>query len=159
MGQPKGLLPVGGVPLIRRHVEAFAAVGLPTTVVLGAAAEAHIEALLNSAEVVVNGEWRSTDMSASAALVLGDAGVVLLTPVDVPPARPDTLRRLLTPGGDAVPTWQGVAGHPVRLVPPHPPGRLDHRLAGARRIPVDDPDCLLNLNTPEAWAAWSSRSS
>ena len=56
--------------------------------------------------------------------------------------------------GNAVPTWRGQPGHPVRLVAPHPRVRLDHRLRDAARISVEDPDCVRNLNRPGEWEAW-----
>lgn len=157
MGAPKALLPVNGVPLLLAHVAAFRAVGLSTTVVVGAF-EAECRAILPpDVCVLVNRRWADTHPSDSADLALADAGTVLLTPVDVPPAAPATLRRLLAAEGDAVPTWEGQDGHPVRLVPPHPLGmRLDLRLATAERVPVDDPDCVRNLNTPTEWAAWEA---
>ena len=101
-----------------------------------------------------NASWRTTGMSDSAFLGLRDAGVVLITPVDVPPVRLDTLQALLSVEGPAVPTFEGAPGHPVRLEPPHVQMRLDERLRGARRVPVDDPDCVRNLNRPEEWSAW-----
>lgn len=154
MGRPKGLLPLDGVPLLRAHVDAFSAAGLPVTVVLGPAVAEHLAALPPGVRVILNLEWRRTQMSDSAWYALEGAGVTLLTPVDVPPARPDTLAALLAADGPAVPTVDGVPGHPVRLDPPHTRVRLDARLAGARHIPVADRDCVRNLNRPEEWAAW-----
>lgn len=154
MGRPKGLLERDGTPLILLHVRAFAALGLPVRVVLGAEAERHRAVLPATVQILVNPFWKETGPSDSAALALAGVLRALLTPVDVPPARPETLRALLAGDGDAVPTWQGRDGHPVRLDAPHPPGRLDHRVVGARRVPVDDPDCVLNLNTPREWEAW-----
>lgn len=155
MGAPKALLPVDGAPLLLAHVAVFRDAGLAVTVVVGAF-EAECRAVLPpDVRVLVNRRWADTHPSDSADLALEGAGVVILTPVDVPPAAPATLRRLLAASGDAVPTWAGQDGHPVRLVPPHPAGvRLDVRLAEAERVPVDDPDCVRNLNTPTEWAAW-----
>jgi CTP:molybdopterin cytidylyltransferase MocA len=155
MGRPKGLLDVDGVPLLRAHVDAFRAAGLRVVVVLGARAEAHRAVLPPEARVVVNEAWASTEMSDSAALGLAGLDVVLLTPVDAPPARPETIAALLATPGPAVPTFEGREGHPVKLVGPHPPGRLDARLGAAARVPVDDPDCVRNLNTPADWEAWN----
>jgi CTP:molybdopterin cytidylyltransferase MocA len=158
MGRPKGLLlTAAGVPLLRAHADALAAAGCDVVVVLGFAADAHRAVLPVGARVLVNERWDQTDMAASAALALAGAGTVLLTPVDAPPARGDTIARLLAVRGDAVPVWQGRDGHPVKLAPPHPTGRLDLRLAGATRVAVDDPDCVLNLNTPADWEAWAGR--
>lgn len=154
MGRPKGLLLLDGVPLLRAHVDAFRRAGLPVTVVLGSAASAHVATLPAGVHVVYNPRWHETDMAASAALALRDAGEVLLTPVDVPPARPETIARLLEGVGAAVPTWGGRPGHPIRLPAPHPAVRLETRVATARHVPVDDPDCVRNLNRPEDWATW-----
>lgn len=161
MGRPKGLLVLDGVPLLRAHVDAFRAAGLPVTVVLGNAALEHFRTLPSGVRVVFNFRWKCTDMAHSAALALEGAGDVLLTPVDVPPARPETLARLLAAPGPAIPTWNGQPGHPIRLCAPHPDvadggrvPRLEDRVAGATRVPVDDPDCVRNLNRPEEWAAW-----
>lgn len=154
MGRPKGLLERDGTPLIVLHVRSFAALGLPVRVVLGAEEERHRVVLPATVQILVNPSWKETGPSESAALALAGVARALLTPVDVPPARPETLRALLAGEGDAVPAWRGQDGHPVRLDAPHPPGRLDHRLVGARRVPVEDPDCVLNLNTPRDWEAW-----
>lgn len=156
MGRPKGLLEVEGVPLLRAHVDALTRAGLEVTVVLGAHADSYVRVLPEGVEVVLNYRWSTSEMKHSAALGLRGKGVVLLTPVDVPPPRPASLAALLAGTGDAVPVHGGRRGHPVRLDPPHGEVRLDARLAHAREVPVDDPDCVLNLNTPEEWAAWSS---
>jgi CTP:molybdopterin cytidylyltransferase MocA len=154
MGAPKGLLLVDGVPLLRRHVSTFHDAGLDVIVALGARAEDHRAVLPEGVRVVVNPHWADTTMADTLALALPGVGRAFVTPVDVPPAHAATLAALAAAPGDAVPTWQGRDGHPVRLDPPHPPGRLDERLRAAHRVPVDDPDCVLNLNTPEEWARW-----
>lgn len=159
MGRPKGLMPTratGAAPcLLRAHVDAFAAAGLKVTVVLGAAADRHRAVLPPGVRVVHNANWASTSLTDSADLALDGLGAVLLTPVDVPPATPDTLRMLLATPGSAVVCHGGRDGHPVRLAPPHPRGvRLDLRLTDARRIEVSDPHCVRNLNYPEDHAEW-----
>ena len=154
MGQPKGLLLWKGVPLLRAQVLALQAVGLPVTVVLGCRTAEHLAVLPPGVRVVLNPRWAQTDMAASVALAL--AGPMLLQPVDVPPPTVETLRLLLSVQQDAVPQFAGGDGHPVRLQPPHLPGRLDLRLAGARRIPVRDPHCVRNLNRPADWEEWLS---
>jgi CTP:molybdopterin cytidylyltransferase MocA len=156
MGRPKGLLPVAGVPLLRAHVDVFQAAGLPVTVVLGAAAEEHRGVLPPGVLVRVNERWAETEMLDSLMLALPPAAVALVTPVDCPPVKHETLARLLAVGCDAVPAFAGRPGHPVRLQPPHPVHlRLDLRLARARAVPVDDPDCTLNFNEPADWVAWA----
>lgn len=163
MGSPKGLLDVGGAPLICRHIEALTAVGLAVVVVIGAH-EARYRAALAGlhAAVVYNPEWATTEMADSLRIGLGASRVgagsphwALVQPVDVPPAAARTLVALMAAHGDAVPAYLGSLGHPVRLTGGLAPGeRLDQRLAVAQRVPVDDPDCILNLNTPAEWAGW-----
>jgi CTP:molybdopterin cytidylyltransferase MocA len=157
MGHPKGLLPLDGSTLLRAQVERFLAAGLPVRVVLGSRAAEHLSQLPPGVEVEINLRWATTDMATSAGPAL--RGTVLLQPVDVPPPAPDTLVRLLACTGDAVPSAEGLDGHPVRLEPPHPPGRLDHRLQSAARVAVADRDCSLNLNHPTDWEAWLQRRS
>jgi CTP:molybdopterin cytidylyltransferase MocA len=154
MGRPKGLLELDGLPLLRAHVDAYLRAGLPVTVVLGRAAREYVETLPKHVRIIFNLAWARTEMTHSAAMGLAGAGDALLTPVDAPPVRADTLARLLAADGPAVPTWNGLSGHPVRLCAPHPAERLDLRLAAATRVPVDDPDCVRNLNRPEEWDAW-----
>jgi molybdenum cofactor cytidylyltransferase len=144
--------------MLRLHVEAARAAGLRPRVVLGPDAAAHLRVLPPGVEVVWNARALRTDMAASAALGLEGLAWALLTPVDVPPAHPDTLRALLDHPGPCVPVYGGREGHPVRIHARddgcHPAERLDHRLRDAARIRVGDPTVLRDLDTPEAWAAW-----
>ena len=158
MGRPKGLEPVDGEPMLRLHVAAAHAAGLRARVVLGAASSAHLRVLPPGVEIVWNPRAARTDMATSAALGLEGLPWALLTPVDVPPAHPDTLRALLDHPGPCVPVYGGQGGHPVRVHArddgQHPAERLDHRLRDAARIHVGDPAVVRDLDTPEAWAAW-----
>jgi CTP:molybdopterin cytidylyltransferase MocA len=155
MGHPKGLLTVDGEPLLLLQIAAFFAAGLQTRVVLGAHAARYRQVLPPHVPVVENPEWATTDMAASVRIGMIGLGTVILTPVDVPPARVDTLGALVMCNGDAVPTFNGESGHPVRLTTPLAAGeRLDARLASAQRVAVSDPDCVRNLNTPSEWEAW-----
>ncbi len=154
MGRPKALLALGGVPLVVAQIRAFEAVGLRVTVVLGAHAETIAAALPAGVRRVFNPGWEGTGPAESAAIGLAGLGPALLTPVDVPPASAADLRALIAASGPAVLTFGGHDGHPVRLDPPHGAGRLDERLVTAARIASEDPDRLLNLNTPDEWAIW-----
>jgi molybdenum cofactor cytidylyltransferase len=113
-----------------------------------------------------------------AAARIDDADAVVVTPVDVPPARAETVARLLArldapgPSGDhastgapgalplaARPRHKGGGGHPVVLRPealqrylqPDPPPLRDVlKELGDRCVDeeVDDPAVLLDLNVP-----------
>lgn len=95
---------------------------------------------------------------------LGDVNVVIVTPVDTPPARANTVMRLLAALAAnpallaARPVCHGRAGHPVALRPaalrrytePSPPPLRDHLHAlGAACAAVDvtNPTVLIDLNT------------
>ncbi|HZF54793.1 MAG TPA: nucleotidyltransferase family protein [Polyangiaceae bacterium] len=102
---------------------------------------------------------------AVAARRLGDAHLALITPVDTPPARAETVARLLARFDEADaplavrPRSGGRAGHPVLLraeaLEPYrslaPPVLRDHlRSLGPRCVEVDldDPSVRIDLNTP-----------
>lgn len=161
MGQAKGLLDVDGVPLAWCHVRGFLDAGLAVTIVLGAhervyraALEPWMDAEPRPVRLVVNAAWATTTPADSLRLAHA-SGPAIVTPVDVPPARASTTQALLRERADAVAGCGGARGHPVRLASPLSPGeRMDTRLARAPLVLVDDPTCLLNLNTPAAWHAW-----
>jgi molybdenum cofactor cytidylyltransferase len=96
---------------------------------------------------------------------LSDEEIVIVTPVDTPPAKADTVARLLAAlSADAAllavrPVCRGRAGHPValrraglaRYGEPSPPPLRDHLHAlGAAcgSVDVADPTVLIDLNTP-----------
>lgn len=102
---------------------------------------------------------------AYAAPRLGDAEIVVVTPVDAPPAKADTVAKLLAAlSADASklaarPVYKGRAGHPValrraaldRYAEPEPPPLRDHLRAlgeAVADVDVNDPAVLLDLNTP-----------
>jgi len=96
---------------------------------------------------------------------LGDAEIVIVTPVDTPPAKPETVARLVdallaSPELLAVrPVSHGRAGHPValrraalaRYAEPAPPPLRDHLHAlgpACGAVDVADPTVLIDLDTP-----------
>lgn len=102
---------------------------------------------------------------AFAAPRLGDAQIVIVTPVDTPPAKADTVAKLVArleadPALLAArPVYHGRAGHPValrraaldRYLAPSPPPLRDHLHAlGAALgdVEVSDTAILVDLNTP-----------
>lgn len=154
MGAPKGLLRVDGVAILTLHVALFQRAGLDVVVVLGPQVDAHLAVIPLGVTVVLNLIAARSDMRDSAWMGLSLGGDALLTPVDVPPARPETLAALLACAGSCVPTFGGQDGHPVRLSAPHPHQRIDDRLHGVARVEVADPNCVRNLNRPDEWRAW-----
>jgi len=102
---------------------------------------------------------------ACAAARLGEAEKVIVTPVDAPPARRETVLALLSrldadPNLLAVrPTYQGRGGHPVvlrlpalaRYLEPNPPPLRDHLKALGPRCadePVADAAVRIDLDGP-----------
>ncbi len=126
MGGPeKLLLPVGGVPLVRRSAGTLLAAGLsPVVVVVGAdaGAEAVGRALSGlPVRLAVNpraSEGMGTSLALGVSVLPPGARAVAIALGDMPQVEPDTLRRLLegqreTGAGIVVPTWRGRRGHPV----------------------------------------------
>jgi molybdenum cofactor cytidylyltransferase len=179
MGRSKPLLDLGGRPLIAWHCERLAAFASPVIAVLGADAD-RVRAALPSLPGITaahNPDWASTspiDSLVRGLALLGSSGAmspVLVTPVDVLPAEPETVAALLAAGGDAVPVGpDGDDGHPVLLSPQTaarialaPPERgLREALLGAARVPVADPAVGRDFDDPAAFAvaarAWALRS-
>ncbi|MEQ1501604.1 MAG: nucleotidyltransferase family protein [Myxococcota bacterium] len=167
MGTPKALLSWHGTPLIARWCAALAPIADRVIVVVGAAADAVTAALPAGVVAVENRAWATTtpiDSLHLALTVVDVVGAAVVTPVDVAPARPDTLRALIAALGDgrsAVPVDpDGRDGHPVALDPAlvaairaRPiPGGLRAALSGAARIPVGDPAAGDDFDDPAAWA-------
>ena len=101
MGRHKALLPVDGVPLLRRHVLSLQGHVDAVTVVLGARAGALAAVVPAGVRVVHNPDWATTGpreslLAALTGLPAGDQA--LITPVDVPPAPPSVLSALLAAG-------------------------------------------------------------
>ncbi len=165
MGSPKALLDLRGRPLIARHIAALRCVGGPIRVVLGGHADSIRAALPPDVMVVMNPRWASTGPATSLALALASssADAAVVTPVDVPPAPPRVLDRLLTHPPPAVIAARGAPGHPVLIDVPATRGalaaglHLGQVLTAAPRVEGDWPEALLNLNTPSAWRAFCAR--
>ncbi len=161
MGRPKGLLVVRGRPLLTHHVLGLLAACDEVVVVLGAQASAHREAIPRGVRIVVNARWAHTWPADSLALALDRApGAALVTPVDVPPAEPETLAALLAAGAPAVPVGpDGRPGHPVLLgggeIAAVQRGALPEGLrtvlGGAQRVPVSDALVGVDFDDPAAW--------
>lgn len=165
MGRPKALLTLGGETFVGRLVRLFAEAGCtPVAVVVGAGADALAPRLPPSALCVRHPGWaQGMRSSLRAGLLALPPGPVLLTHVDRPATRPDSLRRLIEASGahPVVPYLGSRAGHPVLL-----PDRIRSRLTepdttplrevlsslGVQALALDDPGILLNVNTPAEYA-------
>ncbi len=163
MGQPKGLVEVGGQPLLLAQVDALTALGLEVVVVTGTHHEAYAGLLAERELTIVrNPDPDRGPFSSLQEGLLGHAGSAFVLPLDVPAPRAEVWRALRrTRSAGSVPTYDDRGGHPVFLSPtlvatcqalPAASSRLDVLLAetpGIARIAVDDPQILANLNRPD----------
>ncbi len=177
MGRPKLLLPLGGVPVLRRVVDALRAGGVDRAVVVVAPRATKLARLAEDAGAIpcVLAE-ETPDMRATVACGLhhleerfhpAPDDAWLLVPADHPTLSADTVRRLTAPRTAEphfsifLPTVRGRRGHPALVGWSHaaavhamPPGEgLNHYLrrqaAATCEVPVADPDILVDLDTPE----------
>lgn len=114
--------------------------------------------------------FSSIQAGLDVALDTEAAGAFIL-PVDVPVPAMQTLRTLAAAAGSgvAIPTHRGQRGHPAALsrawiervfLPGRdgPDARLNRLIApDATEVAVEDPDVLVNLNTPRDVENWLSR--
>lgn len=120
-GSPKALLRLHGRLLVERAVGLLTDGGCdPVIAVLGAAADEVVAtADLTGATVVRNPDWAGgmgSSLRAGLAALPAGASAVVVTLVDTPGLGPESVRRLITAGGDAaLATYGGRRGHPVLL--------------------------------------------
>jgi len=172
-GAPKALMDVGGRPAVRRLAEISLEGGFdPTVVVVGAHREGIVHSLRGlPVEVVEAEQWyEGRTASVQAGLdALPPGHDVLFWPVDHPFVRSRTVERLAAvPATDLlgvwfIPTYEEKGGHPVlwrsvvrrdllELRPDAPLRALLPEFGPqVRRIPVDDPGVIANIDTPEAY--------
>jgi CTP:molybdopterin cytidylyltransferase MocA len=156
-GMPKALVEYEGSLLVERAVRTATAVCDPVLVVLGArAVDVWRSADLGGATVLANADWE-TGMASSLRTGLdglrgwpGRVDAVLVLLVDMPGMTPAVLARMAehaAPHALAVPTYDGVRGHPVLLGREHWAGVADSAIGdeGARRYlaahQVTEVDC------------------
>ena len=176
MGQPKALLPWGGVPLVRHQADLLTAHPAidQLLVVVGSLQDEVSDALIGTpARVMVNPrfrEGRATSLAAGAHALQGAPTSVLVANVDQPLA-PDLLDPLLAawrtdPAALWRPSYKSRGGHPL-IVPADVAPELAHvteATQGLRAVvtrhrsrlssvPVESPLAVLNLNTPADYAA------
>lgn len=173
-GADKLLEPVGGAPVLRRLAQAAAASGGPVAVTLRSpdpdrtAALAGLALTLLPVQDAAEGMAASIRAAARWAQGIGARGLILC-PADLPELGPGdfvAVAAALDPAGPPLRAAdaQGTPGHPVAF-----PARLLPELAqvtgdaGARAVLAAHPPRLiprpgrgptLDLDTPEAWAAW-----
>jgi CTP:molybdopterin cytidylyltransferase MocA len=181
MGGPnKLLLPVGGVPLVRRAAQALVGGGLsPVVVVLGREA-GEVSRALRSLPVrgVRNPNWpqgMGTSIATGVSALAPETDAVAVSLGDLFALRAATVAHLAeayegSSRGIAVPVFRGRRGHPVifRL------GRYRDRLVtlsgdrGARallteaaedvlEVVVDDPGTVQDVDTPAQYARLARR--
>ncbi|MCH8008769.1 MAG: nucleotidyltransferase family protein [Chloroflexi bacterium] len=174
MGQPKALLPWGGVTLIEYQVRQLSEAGVgEIVVVLGHAADEIRERVPNIARVIVNlhyNEGRATSLRAGAGALPDDAGPIIVLNVDQP--RPAELLRALLAAHEAGaspisrPAFEGQHGHPpvldgllleeLRAVEEASLGLRGVMTAHAidvADIDLGDERVLVSFNTPEEYEA------
>jgi molybdenum cofactor cytidylyltransferase len=123
MGEPKQLLPLGRSTFLERVVDALLGSAVAEViVVVGHRAEAVVERIgARPVRVAQNPDYRqgmSTSIIAGLKLVSSEAGAVMIALGDQPLLNSRTIDRLVDgflsgSKGIAIPTYQGIRGHPV----------------------------------------------
>ena len=174
-GEPKALLPVDDRSAVRRIADVCLADGFePVTVVVGPHRHAIAHELRGlDVQLVDSEDWeegRTASVQAGLSAVPPDRDV-LFWPVDHPFVRPRTVDALLAArdsdilGVWFIPTYEGRGGHPVVWRPavrndifdlrPDAPLRalLPEFGPQVRRVPVEDPGVVANVDTLDAFRA------
>jgi nicotine blue oxidoreductase len=184
MGGTKALIEIDGTTLVEHHVARLADVECKQVVVVVRHGVAEIIARLLRRFPAVRVESVATSSQAeslAAGLRVLDAGsrtqdeVIIVTPVDMLPARAETYRALLAclhgSTSAVTPLYAGHGGHPVivrrAVLAPYEstvPGELPSlrevlrcAMESRRRVEVDDPRVLGDLDTPSDLGALCSR--
>jgi molybdenum cofactor cytidylyltransferase len=182
-GQPKALLRAGERSAVRRLAEVSLAQGLDPVVVVVGAHRLPISLELRGlgVEIAEAADWyegRTASVQAGLRALPVDRDI-LFWPIDHPFVSPRTVQVLTSLldrdplGVWFIPTYQGHGGHPVawrsvlrrdllELRPDAPIRALLPEFGPqVRRLPVDDPGVIANVDTPEAYRAahedWLSR--
>lgn len=147
MGRLKALLPFGDGTMISRCVDNMRAAGAEIIVVVTGHRAEEIEAHLSGkgCTFVRNVDYASNQMFDSLSLGLrelkGRCSAVLISPVDVPCVREETVKALLmSEGAFAVPVYKGKRGHPVLLRGEYIAPILSHNGEGGLRGAIEELD-------------------
>jgi molybdenum cofactor cytidylyltransferase len=176
----KLMLPIGGVPLLRRSVLALLASELQEIIVVLGHDREDAHALIRDfgVTVVYNDNYQEGQMSSVhrgvGALVRDCEGIMicladqpLLTTADVDGLIDAFLRG--QPGSILVPTYQGRRGNPIVFAAEHRAAILaGERDLGCKRLiernadlvttlEMDNDHCVFDLDTPEDYAEWQRR--
>ena len=174
MGDFKPLLPVAGVPALKRCIDVLTAAGAETAVVTGCRRE-ELAPLLREwgACEIVNPDFAEGMFTSVLAGVRHfaekGAEMILLLPCDCAAVPKEAVRQLIACAGDkgeyALPTYEGRNGHPL-LIPRRYFGEILHftgpgGLKGARSLHEDTllrlsmpwQGTVLDMDTPEDYAA------
>ena len=164
LGQPKALVDVGGMPLIRHLIERLENAGLEPIIVTRAELSVDILLALPERTVVINPNpdaGRTGSLQCGLKQILDTKGGerafrLLVVPVDRPGFSDSTLQELMSKEVCACPAMDGRGGHPLLLMPddvsrirtaePDTPLR---ELCSPERFDVDDLHLHLNLDTPD----------
>jgi molybdenum cofactor cytidylyltransferase len=184
MGQPKLLLPLGGATVIARLLAVLARPEITTTVVVLRHEDEPLRAAVAAQGAIpLQPEVDPPDMRSSVQCGLGELRARftptpedgwLLIPADHPVVECAVLDQLLQRWGAGdcrilVPTFQQRRGHPTLFrwdlaleVPQIPPDQGLNRLlrehaAEMTELPVEHESVLLDLDTPEDYAALCAR--
>jgi molybdenum cofactor cytidylyltransferase len=179
MGRPKALMPAGpgGTTFVRCVADALLQGGVADALVVGRpeddALRREVETIGPPVRFVTNAHADSGQLSSVVAgLNAADrpgVNAVLITPVDVPLLRADTVRTLLTAFAASTTaiarvTYQGRHGHPVvfarsmfdalRHADPARGAKavLHAHLDALLNVEVDDPAVLHDIDRPEDYA-------
>ncbi|MHC0052915.1 nucleotidyltransferase family protein [Actibacterium sp. D379-3] len=179
-GADKLLQPVDGVPLLRRQAMAAQATGAPVFVALPDAAGPRRAALdgldVSIVAVARAAEGMAHSLCAGVAAMPATVAAMMVVPADMPDLTANDFAHLISQFRDDpdVPLLRatssgGVPGHPVLF-----PRRvfaalsrltddtgarsvLDAHRAALRLVPLPDRRAITDLDTPEDWAAWRTR--
>jgi len=174
MGELKALLPVSGVPALRRTVETLKSAGAQVAVVTGYRRE-ELSPLIRACGALElpnpdfdQGMFTSVRTGLRHFAALGAEGVLLL-PCDCAAVPPEAVRQLVACAGDkgeyALPTFEGKNGHPLWIPRRYFDEILGFQgpggLKGARllhenaliRLPMPWEGTVLDMDTPEDYAS------
>ncbi len=172
MGSDKALLKLpNGATLLEDQVRRVQAAGVGNIrIVLGHNCE-KIQKACHCIAFIINSNWNSGYFSSIKCGLSGIGTGAILLPLDTVGVPPKVIREIcergLESGKNVIPTYDCNGGHPVFLRPelikkiaaaPFT-SRLDHLLQADKetlKLPVNSPNILNNINTPDEWARWIS---